>query len=256
MAEKLPTTAIGANIKAAREAKRWSQGDLSSSLRVSVQAISQWETGKTLPSLDNIMAAAALLSVHPGVLLWGEAFVSEAVASQHYWPRVPIIWWDAVPKIDIDSDSWKSAIKGRISGYITPTSRRMAGEFALQVDDFSMVPEFRQGDHLLIEFAHSSPLPGDYVIAVVPPDFSNVNPHAILRKLQIQYEGKKVIYRLVPANEDFPIVEIRGPKDGYIAGVVVEQRRYHKTIEQILGMSDEDLDREERDAENPIATIK
>lgn len=244
MATTLPITEIGANIKAAREAKGWSQGDLSSSLRVSVQAISQWETGKTLPSLDNIMAAAGLLAVHPGVLLWGDKFASEASRSA-YWPRLPVVWWSAIPEIDPDAENWIDAIKGKISGYVTPTSRRVSGVFALSVDDSSMLPEFRKGDHLLVDFIMHEANPGDYVIAVIPPDFSNVNPHAVLRKLQIQYNGKKIVQRLVPLNSDFPIVEIQGPKDGYILGVVVEQRRYHHTLVDYIGMTEEEMDREE-----------
>ncbi len=255
MTTKLPTDMIGARIKAAREAKRWSQGDLSDSLLVSVQAISQWETGRTLPSLDNIMAAANLLGVHPGSLLWGEGFLSEAVASQNYWPRVPVIWWNAVRDFDVNADpddgAWREAIKGKISGYITPTSRRMSGEFALQVTDSSMAPDLRQGDHLLFEFPRLGLRPGDYVLAVVPPDSTDAGSHAILRKLQIKKEGKKEVHRLIPLNDDFPTIELRGPKDGYIIGIAVEQRRYHRTVQQLFGISEDELDQQERILADP-----
>lgn len=229
MATPLPTNAIGANIKAARENKRWSQGDLATSLKVSVQAISQWENGKTLPSIDNIMAAASLLEVHPGYILWGNAF-EVAGFPRDDTRRVPIILWESVPTLT-GSENWMDAIKGKVSGYLTSTEKFFPIDFALEVRDLSMHPEFRIGDHVLVEMP-MGPDPGSIVLAVV---FEEDRPVPILRKLQIRQEKNRKVYRLVPLNPDYPTIDLKSDRDGHLVGTVVEQRRYFQTEKDVFG---------------------
>jgi putative transcriptional regulator len=67
------TAGIGARIRELREGRSWSQADLAERLEVSVQAISQWETEKHSPTIDNVVAAAELFGVPPHAILWDEA---------------------------------------------------------------------------------------------------------------------------------------------------------------------------------------
>lgn len=45
----------GDQIKTARKLRRLTQGDVADFLGVSVQAVSQWEKGKTVPDYDNVI---------------------------------------------------------------------------------------------------------------------------------------------------------------------------------------------------------
>ena len=53
-------TRFGLNVSVARKEKGYSQEDLSKRIGVSRQAISQWETGYTVPSIDNIVRITQL----------------------------------------------------------------------------------------------------------------------------------------------------------------------------------------------------
>lgn len=67
------TEGMGARMRDLRDRLGWSQSDLAEKLSVSVQAIGQWETEKTQPTIDNIIAAAQCFGVSPHAILWGEA---------------------------------------------------------------------------------------------------------------------------------------------------------------------------------------
>lgn len=54
---------IGPRIKESREGKRFSQGELARRLGVSQPTISDWENGKTEPTVDNMRTLAVELEV-------------------------------------------------------------------------------------------------------------------------------------------------------------------------------------------------
>lgn len=62
---------IKSNLKRLRLAKSLSQEDLATQLNVVRQTVSSWETGKTEPDLDTLMAIAAALDVSVEDLLYG-----------------------------------------------------------------------------------------------------------------------------------------------------------------------------------------
>lgn len=55
-------------IRIFREKAGLSQRELASAINISQAAISQWESGETQPTLDNLRKAADILGVTPGDL--------------------------------------------------------------------------------------------------------------------------------------------------------------------------------------------
>lgn len=64
------------NIKAFRKLRRLTQGELAQRLFVTAQNVSKWETGKSVPDLENLCKLAEVFSVTPDQLL-GSGEVSE-----------------------------------------------------------------------------------------------------------------------------------------------------------------------------------
>lgn len=54
---------IGSDIRDARRAKRWTQGDLAAELAVSVRTISRWETGANMPRFKERERLTELLGI-------------------------------------------------------------------------------------------------------------------------------------------------------------------------------------------------
>lgn len=94
--------------------------------------------------------------------------------------------------------------------------------FALRIKGDSMLPEFREGDTVIIDPA-VTPLPGDYVVA------KNDDNEATFKKYRprgLNEQGQPV-FELVPLNEDYP--SLRSDRSNLqIIGTMVEHRRYRK----------------------------
>lgn len=60
---------IGRAIRSAREARNMTQDELRSRLGKSKTSISNWETGKTAPTVENLRALCQVLDVAPELLL-------------------------------------------------------------------------------------------------------------------------------------------------------------------------------------------
>lgn len=54
----------GKAIRYFREKNGWTQGLVADSLGVSTVAVSHWENGKSLPTLDNVMRLADMMNVY------------------------------------------------------------------------------------------------------------------------------------------------------------------------------------------------
>ncbi|MDK6079678.1 LexA family protein [Massilia varians] len=91
--------------------------------------------------------------------------------------------------------------------------------FALDVEGFSMLPEFRPGDRIIVD-PELAPNPGDFVIA------RNGSEQATFKKYRprgIDAAGNE-IFELVPLNEDYPTLRSDTERLSVI-GVVTEHRK-------------------------------
>ena len=81
MVKKLDTYVTGVTIKALREKKGITQGELSELLGVSSKAVSKWETGKGLLDISLIEPLANALSVSVTELMSGETVINKNISA-------------------------------------------------------------------------------------------------------------------------------------------------------------------------------
>lgn len=94
--------------------------------------------------------------------------------------------------------------------------------FALQIKGNSMLPEFKEGDRIIVD-CEISPRPGDFVVA------KNSDQEATFKKyrlLQIDSSGNEV-FELTPLNEDYPSMR-SDEHPVQIIGTMVEHRKYYR----------------------------
>ncbi len=94
--------------------------------------------------------------------------------------------------------------------------------FALQIKGDSMLPEFKEGDRVIID-PNVEPLPGDFVVA------KNGDNEATFKKYRprgVNEQGAQV-FELVPLNEDYPSMRSDSTQINII-GTMVEHRKYRK----------------------------
>ena len=94
--------------------------------------------------------------------------------------------------------------------------------FALQIKGDSMLPEFKEGDRVIID-PNVGPLPGDFVVA------KNGDDEATFKKYRprgVNEQGAQV-FELVPLNEDYPSMRSDSTQISII-GTMVEHRKYRK----------------------------
>jgi SOS-response transcriptional repressor LexA len=96
------------------------------------------------------------------------------------------------------------------------------GAFALVIKGESMLPEFREGDKIVIDPA-VQPLPGDMVIA------KNTEEEATFKKYRPRgyNERGEMVFELIPLNEDYPVMR-SDIEHLRVIGVMVEHRKYRK----------------------------
>lgn len=94
--------------------------------------------------------------------------------------------------------------------------------FALEIKGDSMLPEFKEGDRVIID-PHIQPNPGDFVVA------KNGEEEATFKKYRPRgiNEHGEVLFELVPLNEDYPSMR-SDTQPINIIGTMVEHRKYRK----------------------------
>lgn len=94
--------------------------------------------------------------------------------------------------------------------------------FALQIKGDSMLPEFKEGDRIIVD-CEIAPRPGDYVVARNSAQEATFKKYRLLR---INDEGEEV-FELTPLNDDYP--SLRSDQHRiHIIGTMVEHRKYYR----------------------------
>ena len=73
---EVKTVKLNERLISLRKDKRMSQQDLAEALNVSRQAVSRWEVGIAIPSMDNLLALSKLFGVATDELMGGDKVVS------------------------------------------------------------------------------------------------------------------------------------------------------------------------------------
>lgn len=94
--------------------------------------------------------------------------------------------------------------------------------FALQIKGDSMLPDFKEGDRIIVD-CEVSPRPGDFVVAKNSEQEATFKKYRLLR---ISDDGKE-LFELVPLNEDYPSMN-SAQHQIQIIGTMIEHRKYYR----------------------------
>lgn len=94
--------------------------------------------------------------------------------------------------------------------------------FALEIKGDSMLPEFKEGDRVIVD-PSIEPMPGDFVVAKCSHEEATFKKY---RPRGVNERGEMVI-ELVPLNEDYPSLR-SDVQPITVIGVMVEHRKYRK----------------------------
>lgn len=246
MDDKLKT---GARLKYLRGAKGIRRSDAAEKADISYDYLTKIENGQRHPNLailENILKAidsgleeffSGDMNFRPprhGVPFpieeWGLHRLNEARA-------VPVIGWT-------QAGSWTMTVSDSAASpdEIVYSDSVPEGCFALSVHGDSMEPEFHQGDVIIVD-PQSRFKSGDFVVARIEGQ-----SEATFKQLKIK-DGKIALHALNPR---YPDMEIDGPFETVVAGVVVESKKIFlkpdaravslaRIIEKLSDMSDEEF---------------
>ncbi len=217
---------VGQRLRDSRKAAGLTQAALAGECGVSRAAVAQWEGDVTRPSLDHLQKVAETLNVELAWLAtgnWslstsGQRVLRQAPPVQRLVPVVDYVYaakWDHV------SDPFEPREGMEI---ITTNLDVGLQSFALIITGESMLPEFRQGDMIIID-PGVMPMPGDFVFAKL--EIKDEGTFKKYRPRGTDKNGQPVI-ELAPLNEDWPMQTINANNPGNIIGTLVEHRRYRR----------------------------
>lgn len=213
---------LGQRMKAQRDQLNLTMQQIADSLGVSRTTVSNWENDVHAPDIDKLPAIARRLQTSVGYLL-GETNLPEmpniapaSSSSSGTVARVPLI-------SNVQAGEWTSAMDayemGQGKEHIDVDFPVSKGTFALEIIGESMLPDFAEGDRIIVDPA-IEPLPGDFVVA------KNSTDEAMFKKYRPRGVGKdgKQVFELVPLNPDYPSHH-SDVEHITIIGVMVEHRR-------------------------------
>ena len=215
------------DIKNARKTAGKTQQDVADFLGVSVQAVSQWENGRTLPSSGKLVQLAKFIGLH----LQDKIDLQSVLFDTRDATRMalaPLVNWNDDkdwPQYDINIFADENT-KGLFPDEVFGVHWKPKGDiYALKVGNHLMKPEFEANDVIIIDTGRS-PERGDFVVVRAAKQ--------ITARLGI-YEPmgfddhRAPIFAIKRLNADSGasmIVNSENP--GFVLGVVREKRRFYR----------------------------
>lgn len=199
MAKTEKSIKVGGAIRSARKQRGKVMREIAEYIGIDVAAIGNWETGRNLPSTDNLFQVADFLQVDPAalgkgeVIFLGDELVSdaEAITDLSLPPTGPA---DVeLLGIAVGGDDGDFSFNGEVAGYV----RRPAGiaglrkVFALHVLSTSMIPRYDPGE--VIYVGGRDPIAGDHVVIEMFPESENVNAGKAYVKKLVERTTSKII---------------------------------------------------------------
>lgn len=220
---------LAARLAWAREKKRLSQAELAKKSGVSQSTIGNLEAGIRLTA-RSITAIATALGVNPVWLAEGKGIAAvtdqltddtkNVIDASIGIRRIPLISYVQAGYMVEVIDPYQL---GGASEYLqTDLVDLSPNAFALEIRGESMLPEFREGDRIIID-PSIQPQPGDYVVA------KNGHEEATFKKYRPRglNERGNDVFELIPLNEDYPTMR-SDITPLTIIGVMVEHRKYRR----------------------------
>ena len=208
---------VGDNIRRLRKARGWTILELANRIDSDVGNISRLERGKQGYSDEMLRKIAHALGCAVADLFAGtQSNVAPAPLGTR---RIPLVSYVQAGHMTEAVDPYAL---GEGEDWLLTDLDLSSNAFALRIKGDSMLPEFREGDTVIID-PGVLPLPGDYVVA------KNGENEATFKKYRprgVNEQGQQV-FELVPLNEDYPSMR-SDLTHIHIIGTMVEHRRYRK----------------------------
>lgn len=206
---------VGKEIRRRRKALKLTLEDMVERVGSDTGNLSRIETGKQGASEEMLRKIATALGCSTADLFSGGNVAQVPIGSR----RIPLVSHVQAGHMTEAIDPYAL---GDAAEWMLTDLDLSANAFALRIKGDSMLPEFREGDTVIID-PQVEPLPGDCVVA------KNGENEATFKKYRPRGMNEKghEVFELVPLNEDYPsmrsdITPIR------IIGTMVEHRRYRK----------------------------
>lgn len=208
-------TTISSWIKDAR--KKWggSQEALALELGLTKGNVSAWENDRHKPKLEQILTISRITG-HPLPPNIPDINVAPAPIGGR---RIPLISYVQAGAWTCVADTFQP---GDADEWLMTDQMLSDCAFALQIKGDSMLPEFKEGDRVIIDPA-VFPQPGDYVVA------KNGEDEATFKKYRPRGANERgdVVFELVPLNEDYPSMRSDITPIS-IVGTMIEHRKYRR----------------------------
>lgn len=214
-------------IRTRRLALGLTEQQLADLVGVSRGAVQQWEKeGGTAPKRGNQAAVAKALGLTVAQLMAGQdAFANTAEAGVGS-TRIPLISSVQAGNLTAIMDDYSA---GAAAEYLLTDLPVSKYTFALEIRGNSMLPEFKEGDRVIID-PEVRPQPGDFVAARTMDVHGH--PDATFKKYRprgVNERGEEV-FELAPLNDDYPSLRSdTTPLE--IIGTMVEHRRYRRPLQ-------------------------
>lgn len=221
---------MGERIRKARRAKDLTQQDVADSLKVSVQSVSQWETGRTQPETDRLYDLAKILDASFDYLRTGTTKDGQTGHPGNYRNDLKSVLKrsaEIMPDKEWITDAFgdHSKLDDLVDGTVIAQYDPVGQLFAYYVDDEDMEPVFQMGDLVVLDDG----LPirvGDFVLAL----------DAARRAVELREvrgtrldDSDRLIVDLRAANPNFAPTSLLLDSEGNrILAVVAEHRRVRK----------------------------
>lgn len=210
---------VGQNIRKRRKALGWKILDLANRVDSDVGNISRLERGVQGYSDDMLKKIATALGCTVADIFIDPDEESNVAPAALGTRRIPVISYVQAGKMTEAVDAY---MVGDAHDWLLTDLDLSQHAFALKIKGDSMLPDFREGDTVIID-PHVQPLPGDFVVA------KNGENEATFKKYRPRGHNNlgEAIFELTPLNEDYPSLrsDITPVK---IIGTMVEHRRYRR----------------------------
>ena len=210
----------GERLKTLREKAGLSQAALAEKCGWASQSrVGNYEKGVRKIGADDASVLASALGVLPSEILFGASSSQNVEPASIGLRKIPIINY-------VQAGCWTESAECReLDGsikYITTDLDVGGRTFAVEIQGDSMLPEFSEGDVVMID-PDEQPHPGDFVVA------KNGEHEATFKKYKPRgyNDAGQEWFELVPLNDNYPpmrsdVCQIK------IIGTMVEHRRYRR----------------------------
>ncbi|MBP0439611.1 XRE family transcriptional regulator [Tianweitania sediminis] len=205
------SAAIGAAIREARTRRGKVMREVAAHLGIDTAAVGNWETGRNLPSTQNLLSVAEFLQVDAVALGKGRVIFNEEDASSSKLNEAEIVSdpapFPAGPNdvqilgASVGGEEGDFTFNGQIIGYTRrpPGIAHLNNVFAVHVIGDSMEPRFEPGD--MIYCSSRTAVSGDDIVIEMFPEEGETVGKAYIKRLVRRAGGELVCMQYNPPKE-------------------------------------------------------